>query len=115
MTGSVAFATSTVRLGGLAYSVCAVLTLLRLGQALPRLPAWLVRLGQYSFGVYLIHMIFLSGTLLLAAKMPLLTSCRPVHLMFAVAVTTAASYATVALTRRVLPPGIAKSVLGFGA
>jgi len=114
VTGNHEFATSTLRLGSLLYSGCAVLTVLRLGEVVTRFPLLLVKLGQCSLGIYFVHIIFLSAIAHVAGKAHFLTSWQPIFLVLGVLGATGASYGTVTLARMVMSPKVARNVLGFG-
>ena len=114
LTGIIGFSTSTIRLGSLLYSVSIIL----LGLSLNRSNASSVRLwvlvGRYSFGIYFVHMLMLNIADHGLRKITLLYALQPAYIVLLALITLVASYGIIAISRRLLPRELLKTVLAFG-
>jgi len=95
-----------------AYS-CSVIALMLLLAESRWAPGWLVRLGGYSFGIYLIHMLFVVLAVTLVRQVEWLWSFHPLYHAVVAAATLAGSVLFIAGVRRLLPQRICQRFLGF--
>ena len=95
-----------------AYSCSVILLMLLLSQA-RWAPRWLVWLGGYSFGIYLIHMLFLAMMIAVTRQVDWLWRFHPLYHAIVATTTLAMSVLFMAAVRRVVPERICQKYLGF--
>lgn len=94
------------------YSCSVILLMLLLAQS-RWAPRWLVWLGGYSFGVYLIHMLFIALMIALLRQVDWLWRFHPLYHVIVATATLAMSVLFIAAVRRVVPERICQRYLGF--
>lgn len=92
---------------------CAVIAVMLLLARLRWAPRVLVWLGGYSFGIYLIHMLFLTLMIALLRQTDWLWRFHPLYHMIVLTTTLAMSVLFMAAVRRVVPERICQKYLGF--
>lgn len=95
------------------YSTCIILGFLVLRRCLNTWPRFLVILGNYSFGIYLVHMIVLRGLVHLLQNARLLHSFEPFYEFIVMSMTLLICCVIIAVSRKLLPKPIYNRVLGF--
>lgn len=94
------------------YSCSVIALMLMLAQS-RWAPGWLVWLGRYSFGIYLIHMLFVVLAVVLFRQVDGLWRLHPVYHAAVATTALASSLALIAGVRRVVPAGFCQKYLGF--
>jgi len=107
------FAISVIKYSSFLYSVCIIFGFLFLREHLPHFPRFLVVLGNYSFGVYLMHMIFLPPIAKVVQQSPIIYSFQPLYQFIVVTLTMLTCLVVIDITRRLLPRPFCVKVLGF--
>ncbi len=95
------------------YSSCVILGFLVLRRCLKTWPRFLVTLGHYSFGIYLVHIIILRGLVKILYNVHVLHSFQPLYEFIVVSMTLLVCYGVIAVSRKLLPRPICNNVLGF--
>ena len=109
----VRFAASAVKYSSFLYSVYVVVGFLALRRYVRRWPHTLVRLGEYSFGIYLIHVIVLRKLAVLLKGLAWIDGCQPLFQGALILITVSACFGLIFVTRRLLPERFCVGVLGF--
>ncbi len=109
------FATSSVRLGSMLYTIPIILLVLKLSKYKWSIPIKLVHLGHYSFGIYFIHMLILTFTSQFILTVPFIASHLILYTIILAILTTVSCYAIGSVINRILPRNFTKLYLGFGA
>ncbi|MEI6518687.1 MAG: acyltransferase [bacterium] len=109
------FATSSVRLGSMLYTIPIILLVLKLSKSRWSIPGKLVHLGHYSFGIYFIHMLILTFTSQFITTVPFITAHPMLYSIILTILTTVSCYAIGTVINRLLPRNFTKLYLGFGA
>jgi len=108
--GHVEMATSTIRLGCFVFSLAILTALFRL-RTLPW-PRFLVLCGEYTFGIFFIHMFLLRITERFLQRTPLY-NFQPLYQFLTFSIVLAACFAVILPVRRVLGKDRAAKWLGF--
>lgn len=95
------------------YSSCVILGFLVLRRCLKAWPRFLVILGHYSFGIYLVHIIILRGLVHVLQNARLLHSFEPLYEFILVSMTLLICCGVIAVSRKLLPKPVCSRVLGF--
>jgi membrane-bound acyltransferase YfiQ involved in biofilm formation len=95
------------------YSTCIIFGFLVLRERLRSWPRFLVVLGDYSFGIYLIHMIILRGIVRIMPKVNTIHHLQVLYELMIVLITLTMCYVLIAITRKILPKPFYGRVLGF--
>lgn len=95
------------------YSTCIIFGFLILRERLRNWPRFLVVLGNYSFGIYLIHVIILRGVVRIMPKVDTIYSFQVLYGLMVVLITLITCYVVITITRKLLPKPFYSSVLGF--
>jgi len=95
------------------YSACIIFGFLVLRERLKRWPRVLIVLGNYSFGIYLMHMIVLRGIAKVMRRIDAVYSFQVLYQFIVVLITLLTCYVLITVARRLLPKPFYKKVLGF--
>jgi len=107
------FAVSATKYSSFLYSVFVILGFLALRERISRWPSFLVTLGKYSFGIYLIHIIILAGVAGLIHHIGIIYLFQPVYQLIIVSLTLLICLVLIVIARRLLPEYFCEKVLGF--
>jgi surface polysaccharide O-acyltransferase-like enzyme len=107
------FAVSITKYSSFLYSVFVILGFLVLRERISRWPGFLVTLGKYSFGIYLIHIIILARVTELISKIDIVYLFQPAYQLIAVLLTLLICLVLIVIARRLLPESFCERVLGF--
>ena len=95
------------------YSTCIIFGFLALRERLKKWPRFLVVLGNYSFGIYLIHVIILRGVVRIMPKVDTIYSFQVLYGLMAVLITLIMCYVLITIARKLLPKLFYSRILGF--
>jgi surface polysaccharide O-acyltransferase-like enzyme len=95
------------------YSTCIIFGFLALRERLKRWPKVLIALGNYSFGIYLIHMIFIRGIAKVIRRIDAVYSFQVLNQFIVVLITLITCCVLITAAQRLLPKPFYKKVLGF--
>lgn len=95
------------------YSTCIIFGFLALRERLKRWPRVLIVLGNYSFGIYLTHMIIIRGIAKVMRRIDVVYSIQVLYQFIVVLITLLTCYVFIIVVRRFLPKPFYKKVLGF--
>jgi len=107
------FAISPVKYSTFLYSICVIIAFVLVRERLKHWPRFLVTIGNYSFGIYLIHIPVLNQVAGFAQKSNVVFSFQPLYQFIVVALTLLTCLIIVGITRRLLPKPFCVKVLGF--
>jgi surface polysaccharide O-acyltransferase-like enzyme len=107
------FAISPVKYSSILYSVCIICGFLFLRGRLNRWPKFLVAIGNYSFGIYLIHIFVLGKVAGIVQKAEIIYSFQLLYQFIVVLITIPICFLLISVTRRLLAPTFCRKVLGF--
>jgi surface polysaccharide O-acyltransferase-like enzyme len=107
------FAVSPLKYSTFLFSACIVLGFLILRENLRYWPKFLVTIGNYSFGIYLIHIPVLDAVAFIIQKFNSIYLFGPVYKLIVFLLTISICFAVISITRRMLPERFCRSVLGF--
>jgi membrane-bound acyltransferase YfiQ involved in biofilm formation len=112
-TGDASFALSSVKFFSFAFSLAVITVFFGLKSKIKTYPQMLVTFGEYSFGIYLIHMIVLSRLMGLLSKMGWFAQL-PIFPVVLLAISTVGICICVAVvTRKVLGRKLSMEVFGL--
>jgi surface polysaccharide O-acyltransferase-like enzyme len=107
------YAYTALKYSSFLYSACIISGFLLIKQHLQNWPRWLVRIGEYSFGIYLIHMVVLKGIVSIVQKNSFIWSHQPLYQLAVVFMTILICCVLINFTRKVLPKSFCNRILGF--
>jgi peptidoglycan/LPS O-acetylase OafA/YrhL len=107
------FAISPTKYSSVLFSACVVLGFLSVREHLRRYPKFLVTLGNYSFGIYLVHMVILKPVADLLQRFDILYSLQPLYQLLLVLITLSICVLAISLSRRLFPKFFCSKILGF--
>ena len=107
------FALTAVKYSSFFYSVCIILGFLFVREHFHHWPKLLVTIGNYSFGIYLIHVLVLNQVTKLVQKSSTIYSFQPLYQFIVVTLTILTCSVIIGITRRLLPKPFCVKVLGF--
>jgi len=107
------FAVSATKYSSFLYSVFVILGFLALRERISRWPSFLVTLGKYSFGIYLIHIIILARAAELVRNIDVIYVFQPAYQVIIVLLTLLICLVLIVIARRLLPQSFCEKVLGF--
>ncbi len=107
------FAVASMKYSSFLYSVCVILGFLLAREHFNHWPKFLVTLGSCSFGIYLIHMIVLTGVVNIVQKSNIIYSLQPLYKLAVVFITISLCFVVISITRKLLPKSFCRKVLGF--
>ena len=95
------------------YSVCVILGFLVVRESIKHWPGILVAVGNYSYGIYLIHIFILSRVIVGVQKISIIWSFPPLCQLVIILSTLLICFILINFTRRLLPEAFCRRVLGF--
>jgi len=107
------FAVSAVKYSSFLYSACVILGFLFVKERIKYWSKSLVLIGNYSFGIYLIHIPVLNQVTKLVQKSSTIYSFQPLYQFIALTLTILTCLVIIDITRRLLPKPFCVKVLGF--
>lgn len=108
------FAFSAVKFSSFLYSITICFAFLILRQKLKIWPPFLIKLGNYSFGIYLIHIFIIEFILVKYLKqIDILVSIQPIFQFITIVSTILISCFVIVIIRKVTPKYIWAYLLGF--
>jgi len=110
---NLAFANSAVKYSSFLYSVCIIAGFLFLRERVRYWPKLLVTIGNYSFGIYLIHILILDKVVNFVQKANIIYSFTILYELVVVSITIAICIILISITRKLLPQSFCTKVLGF--
>ena len=111
--GNLDFAISATKYSSTLYFVCILFGFLFIRERLRYWPRFLVTLGNYSFGIYLMHVIVLKRVINIIQKNNLIYSFQPLYQLSVVLVTILICFLLISAARRLLPKYFWSRILGF--
>ena len=110
---NVFFAVSTTRYFAFLYAACVIFGFLIVREHLKHWPKFLITIGNYSFGIFFIHMMFLVPVARIVQKADIIYSFQPLYQLVIVSITISICLVLIGTTRRLLPKSFCSKVLGF--
>jgi probable poly-beta-1,6-N-acetyl-D-glucosamine export protein len=110
---AIAIALSPLKYSSLLYAVCVIFGFLFVRERFKNWPKLLVISGQYSLGIYLIHMFVLVLVVRFCDRFSVIPLYQPVHQLVLVAATLSICLVFISAARKVLPKLIYSRILGF--
>ena len=107
------FAVTAIKYSSFLYSACVISTFLLVRERIEHWPKFLVKVGEYSFGIYLMHMLVLNQVANLVQKNSTIYSFQPLCHFIVVTLTMLTCFVIIDITRRLLPKSFCVKVLGF--
>jgi len=107
------FAVSATKYSSILYSVCIIFGFLFVRERLKYCPKPLVKIGNYSFGIYLIHVPVLNKVVNAVQKSDIVYSFQPLYQFIVALITISICCVLISITRRLLPKSFYSKVLGF--
>lgn len=107
------FAVSAVKYSSFFYSICIILGFLLVRERIRYWPKSLVSIGNYSFGIYLIHIPILNQVANLVQKSSTIYSFQPLYQFITIVLTMLTCLVIIYIMRRLLPQPFCVKVLGF--
>lgn len=107
------FAVSAVKYSSFLYSICIIIAFLHLRKHLSQRPEFLVTIGNYSFGIYLIHIPVLHQVANLVQKSSTIYSFQPLYQFIVVLITISICFVLIRITRELFPKSFCYKILGF--
>ena len=107
------FAVSATKYSSFLYSVFMILGFLVLRERIGHWPKFLVVMGRYSFGIYLIHIIILTRVAGLIRHVGIIYLFQPAYQFITVLLTLVICLLFIVVARRLLPESFCGKVLGF--
>lgn len=109
---NLSFAVSAVKYSSFLYSVCIILGFFLVRERIRYWPKSLVSIGNYSFGIYLIHFFILGRVANIFQKVNIY-SFQPLYQFIVVSITISICLALISTTRMLLPKPFCRKVFGF--
>lgn len=110
---NLSFALIAVKYSSFLYSACVISTFLFARERIEYWPKSLVSIGNYSFGIYLIHVPILNQVVNLVQKSSTIYSFQPLYQFIVITLTILICLVIIDITRRLLPKPLCVKVLGF--
>ncbi len=107
------FAISPVKYSTFSYSACVIAAFLAARESINRWPKFLVRCGNYSFGIYLIHLPVLHQVAELVRRYEAIYLFQPLYQVTITVLTLSFCLVVIGLARKVLPKTFCVRILGF--
>ncbi len=111
--GSIYFAISPTKYPPFLYSGCIIFGFLFVRKRIKCWPKFLVTLGSYSFGIYLMHIFVLRYVTGVVQKTNIIYSFWPLYQVTVISITIAICFALISITRKLLPKSFYTRILGF--
>lgn len=109
----VSWAASAVKLSSFAYSLAAISLLMSLKSSGGKAVGYLARLGDCSFGIFLIHAVYIKHAKALFRKATFVNSIQPLAHAITISLALLFSVATILLARKLLSRKFNRNWLGF--
>jgi peptidoglycan/LPS O-acetylase OafA/YrhL len=110
---NLSLAIAPIKYSSFIYSGCMILSFLAVRESIKRWPGILVAVGNYSYGIYLIHIFILARVVEIVKKIDILWSFPPASQFVIILATLSASFILISLTRKLLPETFCRRVFGF--
>lgn len=107
------FAITAIKYSSFLYSACVIFTFLFVRGRVEYWPKSLVKVGECSFGIYLMHMLVLNQVANLVQKSSTIYSFQPLYQFIAITLTMLIGLVIIGIARRLLPKPFCVKVLGF--
>jgi surface polysaccharide O-acyltransferase-like enzyme len=107
------FAVFGTKYSSLLYSIGVILGFLSARGIFSRLPGLLHKIGRYSFGIYLIHVMVLGQVVRFFQEIGVVPSFQPLYQLTLVVLTTLICFVIITICRKLLPVSFCSKVLGF--
>ncbi len=107
------FAAHALKYSSFLYSVCIIFGFLLLRERFRHWPKFLVSIGNYSFGIYLIHLFILGRVANIFQKINIIYSFQPLYEFIVAPITILICFVLISITRKLLPKSFCRKVLGF--
>lgn len=107
------FAIAPVKYSSFLYSVCIIAGFLFVRERVSCWPKFLVTIGYYSFGIYLIHLPVLNQVANLVQKSSTIYSFQSLYQFTVVLITISICFVLISVTRKLLPESFCRRILGF--
>jgi surface polysaccharide O-acyltransferase-like enzyme len=107
------FAVAPVKYSSFLYSVCVIFGFLFVRERFSYWPKLLITIGNYSFGIYLIHVLVLGKVVNLVQKSNIIYSSQSLYQFTVVLITIAICFVLISITRKLLPESFCRKVFGF--
>jgi surface polysaccharide O-acyltransferase-like enzyme len=106
-------ALTPIKYSSFLYSGCVVLSFLTVRVFIKNWPRILVAVGNYSYGIYLIHIFILRRVVEIVSRIDMVWSFSPLCQLVIILATVAACFVLISITRKLLPEVFCRKVLGF--
>ncbi|MDZ8028113.1 MAG: acyltransferase [Nostoc sp. DedQUE11] len=110
---SESLAGSQVKISSILCSFCLILLFLGLRKIIDNWPKLLVVLGEFSFGIYLIHMLVLEGINTLISRIQIIYNLNLLCIFSATLITIFVCYIIIYITRKFIGIELSQKYLGF--
>lgn len=107
------FAAHALKYSSFLYSVCIIFGFLLLRERFRHWPKFLVLIGNYSFGIYLIHVFIIGRVANIFQKINIIYSFQALYQFIVVLITISICFVLISITRKLLPKSFCRKVLGF--
>jgi surface polysaccharide O-acyltransferase-like enzyme len=107
------FAISPTKYSSVLFSVFVILGFLSVREHIKHYPKFLVTLGNYSFGIYLINTVILNRVVGLLQRFDIVYSLQPLYQLLLVFITVSICVLVISISRRLLPKFFCGKILGF--
>lgn len=107
------FAISPVKYSTFSYSICVIAAFLIARERISRWPKFLVSCGNYSFGIYLIHLPVLNQVAELVRRYETIYSFQPLYQVTITVLTLSFCLVVIGVAQAVLPKTFCVKILGF--
>ena len=106
-------AVSPLKFSSFFYSLSLILGFLFVRERFKNWPQFLVSIGRYSFGIYLLHVGVLKNVIRVSQNISVISSFQPVYQLELLVVTVVICFVLIYVTRKLLPENICFKYLGF--
>lgn len=107
------FVLSATKYSSVLYSLCVIFGFLLIRERIKYWPKFLVTLGGYSFGIYLIHVPVLKKVIYIVQKSQTISSFQLLYQLTVVFITVSICFVLIYVTRKLLPKSFCTRILGF--
>ena len=103
----------TTKYSSLLYSASIIFGFIFLRERFRHWPKFLVSIGNYSFGIYLIHVFIIGMVANIFQKINIIYSFQPLYQFIVASITISICFVLISITRKLLPKSFCRKVLGF--
>ncbi|MHC4739594.1 MAG: hypothetical protein ACYS9Y_11880, partial [Planctomycetota bacterium] len=107
------FAVCVLKYSSFLYSICIIFGFILVREYFKYWPKLLITIGNYSFGIYLIHIIILNRIVSAIPKTNIISSFQPLYELTVILMTISICFVVIGITRKLLPRPIYSNILGF--